>query len=243
MFRIHSILILLVLFICTSCATKYVLPGNRFLSPESAGGSLRPQVEIQQNGSKLVTVDVTGGRNDNRLQYTDKTRTGFFFGMSLVEQLDFIWYQTASSVGFIGGRFQLYGGSKASKAVGHKLAITAAFGGNEHELDSSDPKVKFTMGGQDYSIIHGYRFTENIMIFESISRTRITYDGSLKSGDPTFNGLQVGYRNILYGLFGGLEFNYNAFTAKLECGYQIIESTHTRNKEGILFGYALGYSF
>ena len=243
MIHLRSIFILFVLFFCTSCATKYILPGNRFISPETVGSALRPQVELQQNSTKMVGVDVTGGQTNNRLLYTDKMRLGYFFGLSLIDQLDFIWYQTASSVSFVGGRLQLIGGSKASNATGHKLAITAAFGGNEHELDKTDPKINFTMGAQDYSLIHGYRFTPNILVYESFSRTSMTYDGRLKSNDPTYNGLEVGYRNTLYGLFGGVEFSYNSLMVKLECGYQIIKSTRTPDREGIRLGYAFGYNF
>ncbi len=241
--RLKSSIILVVLFLCTSCATKYVLPGNRFISPESVGGSLRPQIELQQNSSKVVSIDVSGGRTDNRLLYSDKNRTGYFFGMSLIEQLDFIWYQTASSVSFTGARIQILGGSKSSNATGHKLALTAALGGNEHELDETEPKISFKMSGQDYSLIHGYRFSPNILVYESFSQTNITYDGKLKSNDPTFNGLEVGYRNTLYGLFAGVEFSYNSLMVKLECGYQRIKSTNTPNKEGMLYAYALGYNF
>lgn len=242
-FFIRSPFILLLLFICTSCATKYVIPGNRFISPESVGGVLKIQTEIQQNSSKVASIDVSGGRTDNKLTYNDKIRTGYFFGASIFEQMDFLWYQTASSVAFMGARIQFVGGSKASKTAGHKLSLTAALGGNEHEIDGSDPKIKFKMNGQDYSLIHGYRFTENIMIYESLSQTNINFDGKIKSRDFLFNGLEVGYKTTLYGLFVGGEFSYNSFMAKLECGYQIIKSTHTPDKEGVMFGYAVGYNF
>jgi hypothetical protein len=238
-----SFYILILLFICTSCATKYVIPGNRFISPESVGGVLKVQAEIQQNSSKVAAIDVSDGNTNNKLQYNDKIRTGYFFGASLFEQLDFLWYQTASSVSFVGARIQVIGGSKASNSAGHKLSITAALGGNDHEIDSSDPKIDFTMKGQDYSLIHGYRFSENFMIYESLSQTNITFDGKLKSNNPLFNALEVNYKTTLYGLFVGGEFSFNSFMAKLECGYQIIKSTHTPDKEGVMFGYALGYNF
>lgn len=239
----QNLFILILLFLSTSCATKYVIPGNRFISPESVGGVLRVQAELQQNSSKIAAINVTDGNTNNRLQYNDKMRTGYFFGTSIMEQIDFIWYQTASSVSFLGARIQLLGGSKASKATGHKLAITAAAGGNEHEIDSSDPKIEFEMGGQDYSIIHGYRFSENILIFETLSATNISFDGKLSSSNPTFNGLRVDYKTKLYGAFIGAEFSYFALMMKLEAGYQIIQSTHTPERDGIRLGYALGYNF
>lgn len=240
---ISSFFIVALLFISTGCATKYVIPGNRFISPESVGGVFKVQAEIQQNSSKIAAVDVSGGSTSNRLKYTDKVRTGYFFGASILEQMDFLWYQTASSVSFLGARIQLVGGSKASKATGNKLAITAALGGNQHEIDDGDPEIKFDMGGQDYSIIHGYRFSEFIMVYESLSLTNISFDGDLKSVDPLFNGLAVDYKTKLYGFFVGTEFSYGSLMAKLELGYQIIQSTHTPDRDGIRMGYAIGYNF
>lgn len=235
--------ILILLLICSGCATKYVLPGNRFISPESVGGGLKVQAEIQQQSAKLATLDVSGGQTNNRLQYTDQNRMGYFFGVSFFEQMDFLWYQTASSVSFIGTRIQLIGGSKASKASGHKLSITAAIGGNEHEIDNGDPKIEFDMSGQDFSIIHGYRINEYVMFYDTLSLTNISFDGTLKSKDSFFDGLEVNSSIKMMGVYAGMEFSYNQVMAKLECGYQTIEAKHTPNRSGIKIGYSFGYNF
>lgn len=235
--------ILILLFISSGCATKYVLPGNRFISPESVGGGLKVQAEIQQEAAKLATLDVSGGQTNNRLQYSDQTRMGYFFGISLFEQMDFIWYQAASSVSFIGTRIQLIGGSKTSRTAGHKLSITAAIGGNEHEIDSGDPKIEFDMAGQDFSIIHGYRINEYVMFYDTLSLTNISFDGTLKSKDPLFDGLEVNSSVKMMGVYAGIELSYNQLMAKLECGYQSIEAKHTPNRSGVRIGYAFGYNF
>ena len=242
-FSVSPLFILCLLFISTGCATKYVLPGNRFISPESVGGNFKVQAELQQTSAKLASIDVTGGSTNNKLIYSDKHRMGYFFGTSLMEQVDFIWYQTGGSVSFLGGRFQIMGGSKASKATGHKIAVTAALGGNEHEIDSGDPKIEFKMAGQDFSVIHGYRFSENFLLYDSLSFTKINFDGDLKSNNPQFNGLEVNYNTKLIGLFLGTELSYGPVMAKLEAGYQLIQSNHTPDREGYRFGYSVGYNF
>lgn len=233
---------ILPLLFLVSCATKYILPGNRFITPETQGGLFESQFEVQQTSATRLNIDGSSGSLDDGVIYNKSKRTGYLFSTSLLDMVDFYWSHAGSANSMLGAKVQLLGGSRLSKSAGHKFALSAAFGGNEHEL-SGDPKIKFKLAGNDVALIHGYRFNEFFMIYDSLSYSRYKFDGKVSSSNPTFNGGRPGYATKLYGAHLGTELSFGPLFGKLEYGYQMIDTNSTKKRMASVFGYSVGFSW
>ncbi len=235
------LLVLLLLLFQAGCATKYMLPGNRFLTPESQGEAFRGQIEIQKTTGNELSIDTTQGTIDEGVIYSEVSRTAFLLSNSLFDQLDLFWSHTAGANSMLGGKFQFLGGSRVSKATGHKLAIAAAIGSNEHETD--DGVVDFTLGGQEYLILYGYRFAEEFILYSSLSQANYHFDGEINLNGSTIDGLQPKIDSRIMSLSGGMEASMNPVFAKLEFTYQSISSDKTKAYTNFITGLSIGISF
>jgi len=232
----------ILLFLQVGCATKYIIPGSRFMTPESQGGGLNSQFEFQQATATQLTADVTGNTVDNGVEYESIPRTGFAFATSLLDQFDLFWTHTGGANSLLGAKYQFLGASRTAKGAGHKMAVTAAFGSNEHETDDSDA-VEFELGGKELQLLYGYRFSEIILAYTNLSYANYTFTGEIISKDPAINGLKPDYETKVTSLYGGLEFSVAAFFAKLECGYQQLATTDTKDESHFIYGYSLGVTW
>lgn len=228
-------ILLTFLFALTGCATKYMLPGNRFITPESQGEAFRGQVEVQKTTGNELTLDYEGNSLEG-VNYKEVSRTGFLLSNSLFNQFDLVWSHTAGANSMIGGKFQFLGGSRVSKEVGHKLALAALIGSNEHETD--DKQVEFTLGGQEYLVLYGYRFVEALMAYSSISQATYNFDGEITSG--ALSGQRPRIDSRVISVSGGIEASMNPVFAKLELTYQSINSDKTKGYSHYITGLAIG---
>lgn len=236
-----NLLILSSLLFFTGCATKYLVPGNRFITPESQGAAFKGQVEFQQAGATQLTVDTSNETVDEGVNYTDVTRAGFLLSNSLFNQFDLVWSHTGGGNSMLGGKFQILGGSRSSKAAGHKAGLGVLFGGNEHETD--DESVEFELTGREYLILYGYRINQNIFPYASFSLATYNFNGKINSDNNNLDGLEPEFVTSSRGLNGGVEFSIDAFFAKLEASYQQLKTDDTKDKERFTIGYSLGFSW
>jgi hypothetical protein len=236
------VFLLLVLFLLEGCATKYILPGSRFITPESQGGVFRGQVELQQTSAPQLVAMVDDGTVDNGVESQIVNRTGFLVSTSLLEQIDLIWSHTGGGNSLLGAKFQVLGASRSAKGTGEKLAFSAAFGGNEHDVEGQTG-VEFNLTGQEFMAMYGYRFSELFLIYSSFSYGKYIFDGKLSSSDPVLNGLRPRYETRSYGLNGGVEVDFSALFLKLELGYQRLTTTDTKEVANFLYGYSIGYAW
>lgn len=232
-------LLLLSLYLLGGCATKYIIPGNRFLTPETQGGTFHGQVEIQQTSANQLTIDTTNNSIDDGVIYNTTTRTGFLFSDSLFDSFDFVWSHTGSANSLLGGKLQLIGDPRLSKAAGHKLAVGALFGANEHETE--DGSVKFELGGREFLLLYGYRITENFLPYVSYSRAAYDFNGKIQEGP--LSGEEPHLKTTTNALNMGVEFAMNSLFAKLEATYQQLTTTDTKDRDKFMFGYSVGYSW
>lgn len=233
-----KVILLLLLLFQVSCATKYVLPGNRFITPETQGGAFHGQFEFQQTNANQLTMDTSNNSVDDGVLYFDLKRSGFLYSTSLFDQFDFIWSHTGRANSMLGGKIQLLGASRVSRGVGHKLSIGAAFGGNEHETE--DKSVEFELTGREYLLLYGYRFNENILLYSSYSYADYHFSGTLRYSTPGLNGAKPDYETKLQSLSLGLELAYELAFFKLEGTYQQLKTTDTKDKNRIAVGYSVG---
>lgn len=228
------------LFFLTSCATKYLIPGNRFITPEAQGNAFHGQLELQQAKATNVTLDTRNGSVDDGVLYEDVTRTGFLISNSVFNQIDVLWSHTGGGNSLLGGKFQFLGDPRISKSAGHKASLAALFGGNEHETEDED--VEFELTGREYLVLYGYRINETIFPYLSFSMASFSFLGKINSNN-SLNGLEPEYITDSKAVNGGVEVNFNTIFVKLEATYQKLSTDHTRDQDRFLIGYSLGMSW
>lgn len=232
---------LILLLFLTSCATKYIIPGNRFMTPESQGGAFRSSLEIHQSSANKLTADVSKGSVKDGVTQTITKRTGFEFETSFLEQLDLFWTHTGGGNSLLGGKFQFAGTSKLARSAGHKMALSAALGGNKHETENKS--VEFDLTGQEYQLLYGYRINEYFLLYSNLAYARYNFAAEIHSKNAYLNGLKPEYQTKVYSLYGGMEVTVSAFFIKLESGYQQMTTSYTDVQNNFIFGYAMGVTF
>lgn len=224
------------------CATQYIIPGNRFITPESQGGIFNSQFEFQQTSGNQLTANLSNGSVDDGVINGLISRSGFFFATSFLDQLDLFWTHTGSSLSLFGAKFQFLGAPKSGNGAGHKMALTAAVGGNSHKIDGST-EVSFDLQGSEYQLLYGYRFSELVLLYSNLSYSRYLFSGEVKSSDVLINGLKPHYDTKIYAFYQGLELDLWSFFGKIECGYQQLQTTDTKDEAHFIYGYSVGMTW
>lgn len=212
------------------------------MTPESQGGALRGQFEFQQTSANQLTADLSNGSIEDGVNYKVIARSGFLYSTSLFDQFDLFWSHTGSGNSLLGAKFQFLGASRTGNGAGHKMAFSAAFGANDYETQGST-SVEFTLGGKEYQLLYGYRFGEMVLAYSNLSYSTYNFAGTVKSSDSTINGLKPEYATTIMALYGGLEIDLGAFFGKLECGYQQLQTTDTKDETHFIYGYSVGVSW
>lgn len=212
------------------------------MTPESQGGMFRSSVELAQADAYHLTADLTDGKVTNGVNDEKVSRTSYLFNTSLAEQIDVFWSHVGGSTSLLGVKFQFMGGSRTGNATGHKMAITAAMGGNEHETDSS-PKVEFDISSQEFQFLYGFRFNPSILVYSNLSYGKYSFDGKVSSSDSSINGLKPNYDAKIFALLTGLEATVGPVLGKLELGAQRLDVTDTDEIFGFFWGWSLGFSW
>lgn len=223
------------------CATKYMLPTNRFITPETQGGFIRGQLELQKTMGKNAKIDTSNNTVDEGVVYEDIDLTGYAMAFSFAEAFDLMWNHVGNSVSLVGGKYQFLGGSRASKATDHKLAAVFLFGANKHTTD--DESAKFRLAGQEIAVIYGYRFAPFVMPYVSLDRSTYSFDGTLYSSNANLNGASPSFKTTILSLNMGSEFNLDSFYLKLEYTYQMITTSDTKKINASTFGAAFGVTW
>jgi hypothetical protein len=235
-----KILILFALILLNGCATKFIIPGTRFLTPETQGGFMNGQFEFQTTSANQMIFDTSEGTADRGVMYGVLPRSGYLFSSSLLDELDLFWYHTGTANSMLGAKFQFVGGSRQTREVGHKLAVAAAMGGNEH-ITEGQPEIEFTLTAQELILLYGYRFSENFMTYANLSRSSFNFKGRVNAG--VLRGLEPEAVTSITAGHAGLELSYRAVFMKFECGYQLIDTTNTAAYNALHYGYSFGFTW
>lgn len=236
--RVYLCLIMLILF--TSCASKYVVPGNRFITPESQGGVLAGQIEFQQTAANTLQFDGSNGSLDDGVKYSKPKRSGFMSSTSVLEQVDLIWSNVAEGNSMFGGKFQVLGGSRSSKSIGNKLSIAAMIGSNSYK-DEENGQIDFELTGKEAMVIYGYRFIDLVLVYSGLSYSVYDFKGQIYNGPLA--GKEPDYKTSVIALNNGVELSYEVVFMKFELSYQMIKTTHTDPMSRLAFGYSVGLSW
>lgn len=231
--------LLAILFIFTSCASRYVVPGNRFITPESQGSTFAGQFEIQQTSANTLKFDGTTG-DLNGVKYESNKKTGFMASTGVIEQVDFIWNTVSEGNSMFGGKFQFLGGGRSSNSTGNKLAFAALIGSNEYK-DEENGDIDFELTGKEAMLIYGFRFSPVVLLYSGLSYSQYNFKGRLYSG--SLAGEEPDYETKVYALNNGLELAYEIAFIKFELSYQFVDTTQTDKMNRLAFGFSAGLSW
>jgi hypothetical protein len=234
----HLTVLVLSLFLY-SCATRYVLPGNRFMTPETNGGFLRGQVELQQTNANQLRAKTAQGTVNQGVAYSDLARTSYLVSSSFFEQVDLFWAHTGAANSLAGVKVQLLGTPRVNNGIGHKLALSAALGENAHEPE--DKSIDFTLGGREFGLLYGYRINPTLLPYSSLMYSSYNFEGDIKKGANA--GLKPEYGTTILAANLGLQIDFQLLFGKLECTYQKLATDNTKDRGRFIFGYSIGLSW
>ena len=195
-----------------------------------------------QTSANQLTEDLSNGSVNNGVDHQLISRSGFLFSTSVFDQFDLFWTHTGGGNSLLGAKFQFLGASRTAKGTGHKMAFSAAFGGNDYETEGSTT-VDFTLKGTEFQLLYGYRFSEMLLAYSTFSYATYNFAGEVTSSDSTINGLEPQYETKVRGLYGGVEGSFGSFFGKLECGYQQLLTSNTKDITHFIYGYSIGVSW
>lgn len=212
------------------------------MTPETQGGFLNSSFEFQQSRGSQLKGNLENASAEDGVINDEIVRAGFKFDSALSEQFDFFWTHTSGSISLLGLKYQFLGSSRIGNGTGHKMAFSAAMGGNEHETKGEN-SVKFDLKGKEFQYLYGFRFSEMLMTYFNLSYSKYNFSGVVSSSDPMINQLALAYDTDIYAGFFGIVVDAGTFFGKLECGYQQFHTSYTKDESRFIYGYSIGLSW
>lgn len=227
------IFILVLLF--SSCAQRLKVPINRMISPEVIGKGM--EVQYDQIGFSSGILNLAEGQ-DSSLLFSQVNERALHLGIGLVDKLDIFVNIPKESSSRVGLKIQLLGAPEKVRSAGNKLALILATGSST-DIYTVDYKINIASELKDYALIHGYRFSENLLVYESLSITNYEFHGTIVgNNDLNFNKIKY-YANNTIGLAIGAVLGPPSLKAKAELAMQRIFWSHTEAKNAYSLGYSL----
>lgn len=178
---------LLITSICilgsAGCASKFYIPGNRFLIPENSGGTWKGEFRTGGVGVTQVQVadDITSSSPDTTPKLVENSSAALGFNLGLFSRLDLYGNAVAGGPSFAGLKLQLLGDQNSSaKANNFSLAIAgaAALGSETLDAESSGIKgqSKLKFSGSQVLALMGYRLADDLLFYVGHSVDKIKAD-------------------------------------------------------------------
>ena len=209
----------LLFIIITGCAQRIKTPVNRGISPEAKGEGYSAKIASTTVIESKLQVDESIDLDDELSSKTMR-ETAFQFNFALARQFEIYTCLVDGVAPILGLKVQFWGLPKSSNSVGHKISLTIA-AGNASDSYKDDLEVEIDSKIRDYSVIHGYRFSESILIYESFSISEYRFKGKIKNPIITFtrDRFQFNSSNVQT-LALGLIATYGILDFDLEGAYQ-----------------------
>jgi hypothetical protein len=175
-----------------SCASKFFVPGNRFLSSESSGKFLHGDVKSGGIGVTSVQMadDITLASPDLTPKLEKNSAGLFALQLGLFSGLDIYANMPFGGPLFTGGKIQLTGDTfREAKAGNFSLSIAggAATGTLSQSAEADDikseSKIKFQ--GYEAMVIAGLRVTDWTLFYVSPFYTHVSAKAKLQQTDTT----------------------------------------------------------
>jgi len=173
------ILIFLV-FLVTGCASRFFIPTNRFLSPETDGALWKGEVKLGSAGVTQVQLADSMTSTTPDITPILSRNSSIYFGaeLGLASWLDVYYSGVASAPGFVGLKIQIIGDpASTAKAGNFSIALAGGPGfGSAEQTDGSDDlkgktKMKFT--GWETALLLGLRLSDSFLIYAGPFKTHV----------------------------------------------------------------------
>jgi len=206
------------------------------MTPESIGGGA--ELEYQSTGFSNGVLDFSNNSTQNALLMGKVTEEQLYFAVGVSESADLFIKVPKESSSMVGLKIQLIGTPAKAATEGHSLAFTLAMGSERDTFDQVFT-IDLKSDVRDYAIIHGYRLSPILLIYDGISISNYSFEGAVK-GDSGLASDSIEYtaKNII-GAHGGIVLGSHSFKLKLELAMQKIAWSHTEEKVFQNFGMTL----
>lgn len=200
---------------------------NRYLSPEAIGGGF--QFEYQDTGLSSAVLNFDNNSTSNPLDMGTVRNESLYLAAGLSSDVDLFVKVHKESSSLLGLKVQVMGEPFKSAAIGHNISFSLA-GGSERDTFKDTFEITLSSDISDYSLIHGYRFSPTVMVYEGLSLSNYSFRGKVKDNTVLDSNLiDYSARNILGGHVG-IMYGSQSFHFKLEWATQKIKWTNTEEK-------------
>lgn len=205
--------------------------------PQTVGGAMNSEFMVYQLSQGDGKIDISKPQ-PYPLKFSSTSSLGYYGAFSLVDSFDLTWHHTASAPSMLGFKWQFFGTNLQQTGAGQTLALTAAFGGNEHEVDGN-PRVNFNVGASDFALLHGFWITPSWQIYESVGYSSFNFEGKL-TGNTSGSFKESG--TVLMGSVGSA-FVMKPFKLQVEGSYSKSDWEGQGEVENVSLAAGLGFIF
>jgi hypothetical protein len=211
------------------------------MSPEAVGSGM--EMELKKTGFSQGVLQFDNGEMDNPLIMSTLQEDELYLGVGISKNTDIFLKIPKESSSIVGIKVQVIGDPSKARSEGHNLAFTLGMG-SERDTFEEGFDIVLKSDVQDYSIIHGYRFSPTVMIYEGVSFSNYRFQGTIENAPSSFSGNKFDYSadNIL-GAHAGLELGPAGFKARIEWAVQQIQWSNTEKKTYNFLGYSISTTF
>lgn len=211
------------------------------VSPEAIGRGA--EIEYKKMGYSHGLMDFSNGETDNPLDIGTVTENEFYFALGVSENADLFYKVAEEAPGIFGIKVQVFGTPSKARGEGHKLSFALGIGSNRDEFEGTyDIEIK--ADASELSVIHGYRLSPMILLYDGITYSKYEFSGSIKNAGTALSSDEFKYTaSGILGVHAGAELGGDHFKVKLEYGAQRIKWSHTDPELAHSFGYSLSAAF
>jgi hypothetical protein len=196
-------LFLLLLFLISSCAkvdVDYHMPLNRYETPEVRGERWDGYLSLNGSSTQKVTLTEvyddtifkTGPSVDNEPKMEKSFALGLRAGVNLFENFDVFYRGVFDSPDQVGMKYQMMGEPNNKLTVGHKMAVSFAFGSTDRsdgdltlQSDVSSQTRSYNsnlkISSWDFAWLYGYRTYDWLLLYSNVFWTQYKVESSLTS--------------------------------------------------------------
>lgn len=239
----RRILIFVVFISIFGCAQRLKTPVSKGISPEVRGKGYKLSLNkaaILESKFKLDSNDDLSNSLSSEVEYLNEYKVEFAIG----RQFEF-YSNLVNEVGLMFGfKIQIWGLPYSEKSVGHKFSFAFNTGGSADEFQQDELKLDLESSVTEFSIIHGYRFSDSLIIYESFTVSEYEFNGNISNPPITFTRNDFTYTSSNTQTFSlGTILNYSNFDALLELSCQRYRWNSSNYKSVTAISYGIGYNF
>lgn len=186
-------LFLVLAFLQVGCASKFYIPGNRFLIPESGGDWLKGDLKVGGVGVTQVQVadDITSASPNLNPELIKNSSVSVGLQLGLLSRLDAYYNNVSGAADIVGLKVQLLGDSNlTAKANNFSFALAggAQFRTVSTSLDSggNSSTSKIKLSGYEAMALIGFRLSDNVLFYTNPFVNKVNADVQIQRTSSGF---------------------------------------------------------